>query len=204
MIKDTRAVALLIDNSWNNNISSTLIFALKSNHAHASFLVAGRWAGEHPDICRLIAGEGNELGILGNQYDQYGKQPLDWIKNDIVQSAGQIKGVSGVQPALFSTGNSINPTVVKAAAASGYRMVTGSIDANNHVNPDPDMVVSRLLQSAKPGTIIIFHVPEGRGNLAGTVDTFLKRMEQQNYQVVSVSELLSKYSEKGVAKKPLQ
>ncbi|MCE5287141.1 MAG: polysaccharide deacetylase family protein [Pelosinus sp.] len=201
----SRTIALLIDNSWNNTISSTLIFALKSNHAHATFFIAGRWAGEHPDICRLIAGEGNELGVLGNQYEQYDKQPLELIKNDIAKSAGQIKGVSGVQPVLFSAGNGvINPIVVKTVAGMGYRMVTGKVDANNHISANPDMIIGRLLQSAGPGSIVVFHVREGTSNLASTIDTFLKRMEQQNYQVVSVSELLSRYGEKGVVRKPLQ
>jgi peptidoglycan/xylan/chitin deacetylase (PgdA/CDA1 family) len=204
-LTDARKVALIVDNSWSNTISSTMIFALKSNHAHATFFVAGKWASEHPDSCRLIAGEGNELGILGNQAEQYDTQPLEWIKNDIGKSAGQIKGVSGFQPTLFMVGNGqVKPTVIKAAAGSGYRMVTGSIYANNHINASPEMIIGRLQQSAKPGSIIVFAVPEGADNLASTIDIFLKRLEQQNYQVVSVSELLNAYSEKGVARKPLQ
>lgn len=204
-LTDSRKVALLLDNSWSNTISSTLIFALTSNHAHATFFVAGRWASEHPDSCRLIVGEGNELGVLGNQAEQYDKQPLEWIKSDIAKSAGQIKGVSGLQPTLFSAGNGqAIPTVIKATAGSGYRMVTGSIFANNHINPSPDMIIGRLQQSAKPGSIVVFTVPEGEGNLASTIDVFLKRMEQQNYQIVSVSELLNTYSEKGIVRKPIQ
>lgn len=202
---EARAIALLFDNSWNNSVSSTLLFALQSNHARATFFVTGRWAGEHPDICRLIAGEGNELGILGNQQEQYDKQPAEWIKSDIEKSAGQIKGVSGFQPALFAAGNgTVNPTVVKTVLGIGYRMVAGTIDANNHFNSSSDMVIGRLQQSVRPGSIVVFHVPEGAGNLAGTIDVFLKRMEQQNYQVVSVGELLNKYSEKGVVRKPMQ
>jgi peptidoglycan/xylan/chitin deacetylase (PgdA/CDA1 family) len=204
-VTDARAVALLIDNSLNNSVTSTLVFALKNNHAHATFFVAGTWASEHPDICQLIAGEGNEFGILGDQYDQYDKQPLGWVKSDIEKSAGQIKGVSGFQPALFSAGSgAISPAAVKTAAAIGYRMVAGSVDANNQISSNSDMIVGRLLQCVRPGSIVVFHVPEGAGNLASTINTFLKRMEQQNYQVVSIVELLSRYSEKGVLRKPLQ
>jgi peptidoglycan/xylan/chitin deacetylase (PgdA/CDA1 family) len=204
-LTDSRTIALLIDNSWNNTLPNTLVFALKSNHAHATFFVAGRWASEHPDICRLIAGEGNELGILGNQGEQYDKQPLEWIKSDIEKSAAQIKGVSGFQPVLFCAANGvINPTVVKAAATAGSKVVAGSVDANNHISANSEMVIGRLLQLARPGAIVVFHVPEGAGNLASTIDIFLKRMEQQNYQVVSVSQLLNKYSENGIVRKPQQ
>jgi peptidoglycan/xylan/chitin deacetylase (PgdA/CDA1 family) len=201
-LTDSKAFALIIDNSWRNTISPLLVFSLKNNHAHATFFVAGNWASEHPDICRLIAGEGNELGVFGNQYEQYDKQPLEWIKDDIESSAGQIKGVSGRQPSLYCPDNGlINPSVVKAAAAAGYKTVLWSVDANNHINANEDMVIGRLLQSAKPGSIVVIHVPANANNLVSILNTFLKRMEQQSYQVVSVSELLTKYGGKGVVRK---
>lgn len=200
---DSKTIALMIDNSWNNTVSSLLIFALKSNHAHATFLVAGKWASEHPDICRLLVREGNELGILGNQHEEYDRNPPEWIKSDIEKSASQIKGVSGAAPTLFSAGKNVNPSVVKAAAGAGFLMIMGGIDANNLINMNQDMIIGRLLQSTVPGSIVVFHVPAASDNFASTIDAFLQRMEQQNYKVVSVSELLSKYKEKGIVRKSL-
>lgn len=199
VVTNAKVVALTFDNTWENRVNPLLLFALKSNQAHATFFGTAAWLLNNRDICVQMLAEGNEIGSQGTKVGSYEGQAPAAIAGDIQKAGMQIKEISGVMPTLFRpTGWSCSEAVLKAAAAQGYKTVMWSVDSLDRVTDNREMIVGRVMQQVKPGAIIGMSVQKSSDYSAETVAVLLRRLATQGYQVVTVSELINRYGQQGL------
>jgi len=59
---DKPMVSFLINVAWGNEYIPSMLATLKKNKVHATFFLEGRWAKENPDLTKMIADGGHEIG----------------------------------------------------------------------------------------------------------------------------------------------
>jgi polysaccharide deacetylase family sporulation protein PdaB len=194
-----KVVALTFDHSWGNTFTPAILDTLKQNNLKVTFFIMGPWASHYPDVVKRMVADGHEIASHGYRHENYGEKTAEWIKEDLTKSSAQIKEASGVTPKLFRPPNGhYNPQSLRLTNELGYKSILWNIDSIDWTNPGRDVIIDRIMKRLKPGAIVLLHASDTPRQTAEALPILLNKIKAEGYKIVTVSELLSKYSEKGI------
>lgn len=197
----SKVVALTFDHSWGNTFTPRILATLKENNIKVTFFLMGPWSAQHPDVARQIVSDGHEVGSHGFRHENYGEKTESWIREDLNKSAAQIKAATGIMPVLFRPPNGhYNAQSLRITHELGYQSILWNIDSIDWMNPGRDVIIERILKNLKPGAIILMHASDTPQQTADALPILLGKIKEAGYRIVTVSELLNKYSEKGIVR----
>ncbi|HHV78553.1 MAG TPA: polysaccharide deacetylase family protein [Firmicutes bacterium] len=156
---DRPYVALMFNVDWGNEYVPQLLEILRQSHAKATFFVTGRWAGENPDLLRLIAKNEQEIATHGQEHLLPSKLPdqeVDWL---IREGIATLRDILGREPALLFSPPSgdWDERTIRAASRYGCKTILWTVDTVDWRCPSPDKIVARATESVKPGSLILMH-----------------------------------------------
>lgn len=194
-----KVVAVTFDHSWGNKFTPSILDTLKQNQLKVTFFIMGPWAANYPEVVKRIVADGHEIASHGYRHENYGEKTAEWIKEDLTKSAAQIKEASGVTPKLFRPPNGhYSPQSLKLTSELGYKTILWNIDSIDWMNPGRDVIIDRIMKRLQPGAIVLLHASDTPQQTAEALPILLAKIKAEGYKVVTVSELLTKYSEKGI------
>jgi polysaccharide deacetylase family sporulation protein PdaB len=198
---DQQVVALTFDHSWGNKYTASILDTLKNRDIKATFFIMGPWAKKYPEMAKRIVQDGHEVGSHGYRHENYGDMTADWVKDDIQKAHGLIKEVTGVDPTLLRPPNGhYSNQSLKVTEELGYKTIIWNVDSLDWKNPGCDAIIDRVMSRIKPGAIILLHASDTPTQTADALPILLDRIQAAGYKIVTVGELLTKYSEKGILK----
>lgn len=128
---------------------------LKKYDAQATFFMTGRCVQSHPEIVKRVAKEGHAIG--NHSWDHYAfniialKEHWEQIKK--CHNALKPYGLRLFRPPYGLTSCKSDVMLF----FQGYKTVGWSIDSMDWREPDSKIMEQNLLESIKPGSIILFH-----------------------------------------------
>jgi peptidoglycan/xylan/chitin deacetylase (PgdA/CDA1 family)/sulfur carrier protein ThiS len=166
-----RAVALTFDDGPSPRYTPRILAALTRLRVRATFFVIGYLAETNPDLVRRELRLGMTVGNHSYNHPEvppFAQLPPQLLKDEIVLG-GQVLSRLGAQPRLFRPpGGSSSPALVRAAAASGQRVVLWSVDpADWSPGSSAKEITKRVLGAVRLGSIVILH--DGGGNRSATL-----------------------------------
>lgn len=168
-LREPNAVALTFDDGpWPDSTDKVLGILAKA-HLKATFFLVGKQVRKHPELVRDELRAGMTLGSHSYSHPQpFGALSKDSIQREIDQGLEALSDL-GVRTALFRPpGGAIPPVVVSTAKAKGLRTVIWTVDPDDwQRGTTADQIVQRVLQQAKPGSIVLLH--DGGGDRSATV-----------------------------------
>ncbi|EAX46895.1 polysaccharide deacetylase [Thermosinus carboxydivorans Nor1] len=196
---DHKVVALTFDHSWGNKFTPSILDTLKRHNLKVTFFIMGPWAKKYPEVAQRMVADGHEIASHGYRHENYGDMTTEWVKEDILKAHALIKEVTGVDPTLIRPPNGhYSQRSLKAADELGYKTIIWNVDSLDWKNPGRDVIIERVMKRLKPGAIILMHASDTPVQTAEALPILLEKIKAEGYQIVTVSELLSKYSEKGI------
>lgn len=196
---DHKVVALTFDHSWGNKFTPSILDTLKRHNLKVTFFIMGPWAKKYPEVARQMVADGHEIASHGYRHENYGDMTPEWVKEDILKAHALIKEVTGVDPTLIRPPNGhYSQRSLKATDELGYKTIIWNVDSLDWKNPGRDVIIERVMKRLKPGAIILMHASDTPVQTAEALPILLEKIKAEGYQIVTVSELLSKYSEKGI------
>ena len=196
-----KVVAITFDHSWGNSFTPSILDTLKENNLKVTFFLMGPWAAQYPDVVKRIVADGHEIASHGYRHENYGEKTEAWIREDLNKSSAQIKAASGVTPRLFRPPNGhYSAQSLRITHELGYQSILWNVDSIDWMNPGRDVIISRVMKGLKPGAIVLLHASDTPKQTAEALPILLDKVKAEGYRVVTVGELLSKYSEKGILK----
>jgi peptidoglycan/xylan/chitin deacetylase (PgdA/CDA1 family) len=186
-----KQIVFSYDAGFNDNETSQILYILKKYNVKATFFLTGLWVEKFPQLARLIAYEGHEIG--NHSYDHPDMVTLshDEIVKNILKGGEVIKRITGVDPCpLFREPfGSWNKKVFKAVGAAGYKYsIYWSIDTIDWQHPSTRVMVNRILRKAKGGEIVLMHID---GNHTAEVsDIAIRNLKAAGFKFLTVGELL--------------
>ncbi len=194
-----KVVALTFDHSWGNKFTPSILDSLKSHDAKVTFFIMGPWATKFPEVAQRMVAEGHEIGSHGFRHENYGDMGPDWVKNDIQKAHDQIKEITGVEATLIRPPNGhYSSKSLQTAHELKYRTIIWNVDSLDWKNPGRDVIIERVMKRLKPGAIILMHASDTPVQTAEALPILLNKIKAEGYKIVTVGELLSQYSEKGI------
>lgn len=196
---EQKVVALTFDHSWGNKFTPSILNTLKENNIQVTFFIMGPWAVKYPDVAKRMVADGHEIASHGYRHENYGDRSAEWVREDIQKAQEQIKEVTGVEPRLLRPPNGhYSQQSLKITDELGYKTIIWNIDSLDWKNPGKDVIIERVMKRLKPGAIILLHASDTPIYTAEALPILLERIKAEGYQIVTVGQLLDKYSEKGL------
>lgn len=144
----------------------SMLDALSSAGARATFFIQGRWAAANPGLARRIADDGHLIGNHSNSHAPMDMLTDEGIRDSVVKAERAIETATGTSPrpwfrCPYGQGEH-DPRVLNVLDGIGYRNVGWDVD---HKDWEPgrtaDELVERVVASALEhgdGAVVLLHV----------------------------------------------
>jgi probable sporulation protein (polysaccharide deacetylase family) len=186
---DKKAIAFTCNVAWGNEFLPPLLQVFEEKNVKITFFVEGRWAEKNPELLRLIAGKGHEIGNHGYSHAHHSMLSLEQNINEIKDAEKVIEKITGKKPLLFAPPyGEFSELTVKAAESLNYRLIMWSIDTIDWKKPGVDYIVNKVLKKAGNGKIILMHPTE---DTVKAMPVIIENLQKQGYKITTVSDLLS-------------
>lgn len=192
-------VALTFDDGPDPKWTPQILDILKAYNVKAAFFLVGAHAEEYPGLVRRIVEEGHEIG---NHTYYHPNLALCWpehIRLELNATQLLLETITGRSTTLFrppyaadtSPSKITELTPLQLAQDLGYLVVLENIDPQDWARPGADIILQRIKQQRRDGSIILLH--DAGGDREQTVEALphiLDYLKTRGDSVVSLSTLL--------------
>ncbi|AKK03441.1 polysaccharide deacetylase family protein [Corynebacterium epidermidicanis] len=162
--------------------------ALQKRGAHATFFTIGQKVALRPEMVQRIVAEGNEVGNHSWSHPKLNTLTAGQISYQLSDTNNAINKAIGTTPKVMRPPyGATNSTVAAVAESFGQSVVMWTIDSKDWLNRDPQIVCSRAVDSAQPGSIILMH--DMHNTTADATPCVIEGLQQRGFTLVTVSEL---------------
>ncbi|MBM0064536.1 polysaccharide deacetylase family protein [Alkalicoccobacillus gibsonii] len=193
--KQTKEIALTFDDGPDPRVTSDLLDVLKEEDVPATFFLLGARAKAYPELVRRTHNEGHLIGNHGYWHNPIIQLSDKQARFEIEQTQQVIEQIIGVKTSLYRPPfGLLNEQKVEVVKDLGYSIILWSVDTEDWKASPPDQIVETVLETVKPGAIILHH--DGSNwdtDLTGTVTAVKKEiseLKKQGYTFVTVDDLL--------------
>lgn len=178
-------VALTFDDGPHPTNTLEILQLLDEYSAKATFFMLGNRVDFYPDIAKMIAENGHEIGNhtwSHKNLTSLGKEEMleeVQVTNEVIQNA------TGKQPTVFRPPyGAINDQVREVLGIPPTLWTIDTLDWKSH---DPNEVLSIVKENVTEGSIILMH--DIHKSTVEAVELVLKFLDEEGYEFVTVSEI---------------
>ncbi|HEY2614321.1 MAG TPA: glycosyltransferase [Chthoniobacterales bacterium] len=196
---DPHQVAITFDDGPDPEWTPKVLDILKAANVKAAFFLVGVNAEQYPGLVRRIVAEGHEIG---NHTYYHPNLALCWpehIRLELNATQLLLETITGRSTTLFRPPYAADTSPAKIselvplqiAQDMGYLVVLENIDPQDWARPGADVILQRVKQQRRDGSIILLH--DAGGDRAQTVEALPRILEYLNTRgdsIVSLSTLL--------------
>jgi peptidoglycan-N-acetylglucosamine deacetylase len=192
-------VALTFDDGPDPKWTPQILDILKAANVKAAFFLVGQNAEEYPDLVRRIVSEGHEIG---NHTYYHPNLALCWpehVRIELNATQLLLETITGRSTTLFrppyaadtSPSKISELTPLELAQDLGYLVVLENIDPQDWARPGADVILQRVKQQRRDGSIILLHDAGGdREQTVEALPRILDYLKTRGDSIVSLSTLL--------------
>ena len=180
-------VALTWDDGPKSSVGNHLMDVLEANNGRGTFFVVGERIDKDPDEVKRMVADGHEVGNHSWDHDEkLSKKGVDYIRSEFDKTNQKVQELTGVTPTLARLPGGITSEDVKSTLT--MPMIFWSIDTLDWKTKNAQSTIDAIQGSIKDGDIVLMH--ELYDATSQACDTVIPWLNQQGYQMVTVSELI--------------
>lgn len=191
-----KAIALTFDDGPWPIYTEQVLEILKEHDIKATFFLIGQHLKRHPEIAQKVVESGHALGNHTWNH-HYHNVPREIAAQEIEDTAALIDETTGCKTAWFRPpGGVLNNGLNDYALSQNYAVAMWSSDARESFFSSSGALVNNVLNSAKPGGIVLLH--DGGGDRSATVQALpiiITQLKERGYRFVTLPELLEIYDQ---------
>ncbi len=183
-------VALTFDDGPHPVLTPVILDLLDQYGAKGTFLLIGKQAETYPELVRLIAERGHEIG--NHSYSHRNLTDLSEleIERELVMTRQIVRRACGRFITLFRPpGGHYNASVRSATRATGFSPLFWNENIGNYPGRGPDEIVPSMIRKVGTSGIVLLH--NGYDETPAMLPAFLKELAGRGYHMGTVSELCS-------------
>lgn len=164
---------------------------LKKYNAKATFFCIGKNIETHPEILQKVISEGHLVGNHSYSHSKFfdfynAKKITEEIKRtDMLLEKFTSRKINFFRPPYGVT----TPSIRRALKVTGHKTIGWNIRSLDGGTQNQELIFNRLIKHISPGGIVLLH-DTGKHSVL-VLEQFLQFLQQNNYQVVSIEELLN-------------
>ncbi len=192
-------VALTFDDGPDPVWTPKILDILHDKGAPAAFFLLGQQAENYPGVVRRIVAEGHEIGSHTYTHANLSLAGEQRTRIELDATQRLLQTITGRSTTLFrppyeadsrpSQLSEVTPLVV--AQDLGYITVMESIDPEDWERPGADVILQRVKQQRRNGSIILLHDAGGdRSQTVAALPQIIDYLRARGDQIVSIGQLL--------------
>jgi len=187
--RDRKQVALTFDDGPDPARTPALLDALAELDVKATFFLLGAGVDAHPEIARRIAAEGHEVGNHTYTHRYLPIARTKRVTTELAATDRAIENATGHVPTLARPPwGGRSPWTVRAFARLAKRVILWDVNSFDWKGKPADQVARRVLDRARPGSIILMHDARDGGEVTvEAVKLLVPQLRAQGYKLVTVS-----------------
>ena len=164
-----REIALTIDDGPNPAVTPRVLDLLDAANAKASFFCIGRYARQHPALCREIVARGHCVENHGDAHSAlFATFGLQRLRADISAAQATLADITGQAPQFFrATAGLRSPLLDPVLASLDLKLAAWTRRPFDTREGKPQVVLDRLSRNLGAGDILLMH----DGHAAKTPDS---------------------------------
>ena len=184
-----REIALTFDDGPYPFYTPLLLHELERSRVVATFFIVGRSAQEFPELVEDIVADGDEIGNHTFNHYKLTKLSDADIQQQIAEDAAVLEPYTGRPLTLFRPPHGrYDHGVVALAHAMGYNTIFWNDSPEDTKDVSPSLIVTRVLDQATPGGIVLLH--NGQYKTIEALPVIIDRLRARGYRFVTVSQML--------------
>jgi polysaccharide deacetylase family sporulation protein PdaB len=184
-----KQIALTFDDGPHPTYTPKILAILKQYKVPATFFLVGSQAEKYPDLVRAEAAAGHNIANHTYHHVSLPKIPQEYVSDEIKACGMVLKAITGKSPHLFRPpGGEYNKQVAEASEALGYTMILWTDDPGDYASPGKDIILSRTLNKATPGGVILIH--DGIQQTIDILPQMIETLQKQGYEFVTIDQML--------------
>lgn len=185
-----KRIALTFDDG-PGPLTPAFLDVLRRKGVRGTFFMIGRQVAPNAGLVRRMLAEGHELGNhTWSHVNVSGAGSL--AAGQITAAATAIQAASGFKPCSFrAPGGMVGSSLTSLARGLGFTTVEWDVDPFDWRTPGTDAIYSRIVGSARSGSIVLMHDGGGpRAQTLAALPRVIDTLRARGYRFVTVSELL--------------
>ncbi|ARQ13186.1 chitooligosacharide deacetylase 1 (plasmid) [Rhizobium etli] len=153
------SVYLTFDDGPHPFCTPEVLDVLAEHGVPATFFVIGEYAADQPKLIQRMIAEGHEVANHTMTHPDLSICEPSEVQRQILEADRAIKGASGQAPVrhIRAPYGIWTEDVLTTAASAGLTAVHWSVDPRDWSNPGVDAIVGAVLDSIRPGAIVLLH-----------------------------------------------
>jgi peptidoglycan/xylan/chitin deacetylase (PgdA/CDA1 family) len=190
--RDRSQVALTFHGQGPVSMAEALLAEAERAGARVSVLAVGTWLEQYPQIAQRILGGGHDLGNHTLHHLDIAAMDAAEAYAEIAGCARRLRALTGSAGRWFRPSQTqySTPLIEREARRAGYRTcVSYDVDSLDYTDPGPDAIVSTVLGTTRPGSIVSLHL--GHSGTVTALPAILRGLARRRLRPVTLTGLLS-------------
>ncbi|MBC7461368.1 MAG: polysaccharide deacetylase family protein [Thermoleophilia bacterium] len=184
-------VALTFDDGPNGGATDAILATLAKHQVHATFFVIGSQVANGATRIRQERDAGHAIGNHSWSHRDLTTLSAADVRSELARTSDAIQTVTGARPTMFrSPYGARNASVDAIGRQLGMQQTLWGVDTVDWSRPGVDNIVSRAVNGARAGSVILMH--DGGGNrqqTAAALDRVIVGLQARGFELVTVPEL---------------
>ena len=187
-----KAVALTFDDGPWPLYTRQILEILDRENVKATFFMLGKQVRKKRDIAAMVANQGHLIGnhSLSHVYLSEAVSP-EVVRSEIENCQAEIKLATGVTPTWYRPAGGVTSLAVwEQTRVSKLKLIKWTVDPSDYRCTSPVVLANRVIDSTRPGSVILLH--DGGGNRTCTVKaltTIIRELKSRGYTFVTLDEM---------------
>lgn len=190
--EDKDQVAFTFDDGPNPEYTPQILAVLDKYHVRATFFMAGEMAQQYPEVVRLVAEQGHDVGNHTMTHPEAPKVNSQRLRQEVQGAAQLLERISGKRIHYFRPPYGyFDVAYFQACRDNNMDVVLWSIVPRDWEQPPAEVLVRRVVAEIRPGAIVLLH--DGGGDRRQTVKALpliIEAIQARGLQAVTLSQLL--------------
>ncbi|MBZ4043646.1 polysaccharide deacetylase family protein [Flavobacterium hibisci] len=189
-LETEKKIALTFDDG-PSEFTLEVLALLKKYNAKATFFCIGKNIETHREILQKVIDEGHLVGNHSYSHSKFfdfyheDKITRELRKTDQLLEQFTSKKIHFFRPPYGVT----TPSIRRALKITGHKTIGWNIRSLDGGTTNVDLILNRIKKRVSPGGIVLLHDTAPHSVLV--LEQFLQFLQQNNYEVVSLEELLN-------------
>ncbi|MBV9204458.1 MAG: polysaccharide deacetylase family protein, partial [Actinobacteria bacterium] len=190
--RERAQVALTFHGQGPAPLADAVLAEAERAGARVTVLAVGTWLAQYPQMARRILDGRHDLGNHTMHHLDIAAMDAAGAYAEITGCAQRLRALTGSIGRWFRPSQTqySTPLIEREARQAGYpTCVSYDVDSLDYTDPGPDAIVSTVLTSTRPGSIISLHL--GHAGTVTALPAIVRGLAGRGLRPVTLTELLS-------------